>query len=112
MVRYGREIDNVRTALNWSFSSGGDPVIGVVLTAAFVPVWIHFALMVECHEWAERALASLKPEWNLTARLRMRVHSALGIALAYTMGSAQRTERILSEGLEIAEGLDDLGAQL
>jgi predicted ATPase/DNA-binding winged helix-turn-helix (wHTH) protein len=33
MARYGREIDNVRAALDWSFSSVGDVAIGVALTA-------------------------------------------------------------------------------
>jgi predicted ATPase/DNA-binding winged helix-turn-helix (wHTH) protein len=33
MERYGREIDNVRAALDWSFSPAGDAAIGVVLTA-------------------------------------------------------------------------------
>jgi predicted ATPase len=32
MARYGREIDNVRGALDWSFSPVGDLSIGVVLT--------------------------------------------------------------------------------
>jgi predicted ATPase/DNA-binding winged helix-turn-helix (wHTH) protein len=38
MARYGREIDNVRASLDWSFSSSGDVAIGVVLTAAYAPV--------------------------------------------------------------------------
>jgi non-specific serine/threonine protein kinase len=33
MARYGREIDNVRAALDWSFSSVGDVSIGVALSA-------------------------------------------------------------------------------
>ena len=38
VARYGREIDNVRAALDWAFSPVGDPSIGAVLTAAYVPV--------------------------------------------------------------------------
>ncbi len=34
MARHGREIDNVRAALDWSFSPVGDVAIGVALTAA------------------------------------------------------------------------------
>jgi predicted ATPase/DNA-binding winged helix-turn-helix (wHTH) protein len=33
MARFGHEIDNVRAALDWSFSPVGDAAIGVVLTA-------------------------------------------------------------------------------
>src|SRR5229473_1106283 len=35
LARHGREIDNVRAALDWSFSSMGDPAIGIMLTAAY-----------------------------------------------------------------------------
>ena len=112
MVRYGREIDNIRAVLDWCFSSLGDPTIGVVITAAYVPVWIHFALMDECRERAEHALASLKPEWELTPRLRMQVYTALGVALVYTMGSATKARTILAEGFELAASLDDVDGQL
>src|SRR5262249_46936859 len=37
-----REIDNIRTALDWAFSPTGDPALGITLTAAYAPVWIHF----------------------------------------------------------------------
>src|SRR5215471_4014174 len=47
VARFGREIDNVRTALDWSFSPTGDAAIGVALTAAFAPVWLHLSLVVE-----------------------------------------------------------------
>src|SRR5262249_54966320 len=56
LARYGRELDNVRAALDWAFSLAGDAEIGRALTAAYVPVWFHYELMVECRERAERAL--------------------------------------------------------
>src|SRR5258707_5220917 len=66
VARYGREIDNVRAALDWAFSPVGDPSIGAVLTAAYVPVWLNFALMAECTERTERALDSLELDLNLS----------------------------------------------
>src|SRR6266404_255038 len=45
---YGRQIDNLRAALDWAFSPGGDASIGVALTAAAVPLWTHLSLMEEC----------------------------------------------------------------
>jgi predicted ATPase len=53
MARYGREIDNVRAALDWSFSCVGDVAIGAVLTAAYAPVWLDLSLVVECLERAK-----------------------------------------------------------
>src|SRR5262249_43820982 len=86
VARFGREIDNVRAALDWSFSSTGDAAMGVALTAAFAPVWLHLLLVVECRERAERALNILSPDFNLVAPLERRLHIALGLALTHTMG--------------------------
>jgi predicted ATPase len=61
LARRVREIDNVRAALDWSFSSAGDRAIGVDLTAAYSPVWRHLSLMGECRECCERALLGLEP---------------------------------------------------
>ena len=112
MVRYGREIDNVRAALDWSFSAVGDPTIGIVLTAAYAPVWLHQSLVVECRERAERALDSLGPDSTLSAPLRVQLHTALGHALVFTMGGVDRSTKVLGTALEIAESLDDVDAQL
>jgi hypothetical protein len=111
-AHYAREIDNARAALDWSFSPVGDSAIGVVLTAAYAPVWLHSSLVAECRERAERAVDSLRPDLNLSAPLRLRLHTALGIALLLTMGSIERTRMVVAKALEIAESLDDVDAQL
>jgi predicted ATPase/DNA-binding winged helix-turn-helix (wHTH) protein len=107
MTLYGREIDNVRAALDWAFSPVGDPSIGVVLTAAYVPVWLNLALIAECAERTERALDSLEHDLNLSARLRMRLHIAFGDALLHSTGFVERTGTVLAKALETAESLDD-----
>jgi predicted ATPase len=81
VARCGREIDNVRAALDWSFSQGGDAAIGVALAAAFAPVWLHLSLVIECRERAERAVEILAPGFNLGAPLERRLHIALAVAL-------------------------------
>ena len=76
VARFGREIDNVRAALDWSFSRTGDAAIGVTLTAAFAPVWLHLLLVVECRERAERVLNILSTDFNLVAPLGRAAHCA------------------------------------
>jgi predicted ATPase len=49
-MRRVREIDNVRAALDWCFSAVGDSEIGIDLTAAYGPVWLHLSLVAECRE--------------------------------------------------------------
>jgi predicted ATPase/DNA-binding winged helix-turn-helix (wHTH) protein len=112
LARYGREIDNVRATLDWSFSPLGDVVIGVALTAAYAPVWLDMSLAVECRNRIERALDCLEPDSNVSLSLIMQLHISLGIALIYTMGSFERTRMVLAKALEAAETLDDVGAQL
>jgi len=112
MAHYGVEIDNVRTALDWAFSSDGDTMLGTTLTAAYVPVWIHLSLMVECRERSERALQSLQQDSSLSARDKMQLHIALAVAMLHSTGIADSTGIVLASALEVAEGLDDADSQL
>jgi predicted ATPase/DNA-binding winged helix-turn-helix (wHTH) protein len=110
---YGRHIDDVRAALDWAFSPGGDASIGVGLTAAAVPLWIHLSLLDECRGRAERALTSLTAGLSQDARREMKLHAALGASLSYTRGeTAPETGAAWTKALELAESLDDVDYQL
>jgi predicted ATPase/DNA-binding winged helix-turn-helix (wHTH) protein len=106
-----REIDNVRAALDWSFSSTGDQEIGVDLTAAYAPVWQHLSLMRECRERSERALLNLEPHVTGNMSLRMDLQMALAGAIFITMGPAEQAGILLTKALETADALNDLQAQ-
>jgi predicted ATPase/DNA-binding winged helix-turn-helix (wHTH) protein len=107
-----QEIDNVRAALDWSFSSPVHAVIGTELTAAYWPVWMSLSLAAECRERCEQALLKLKTEQISDARLRMRLQIGLGNSLLHTFGPAEQAQSILTEALAIAVTLGDLRAQL
>jgi predicted ATPase len=47
LAAYRREIDNLRSALDWAFSPSGDASLGVALTIACVPLWSQLSLMEE-----------------------------------------------------------------
>jgi predicted ATPase len=106
-----RELDNVRAALDWAFSRLGDTAIGVVLTAEYMPVYLHLSLMAECRERTERALTSLDPKSDLSMRLRMQLHIALAYALIHTGEAVERAKMALATALEIAVSLDDIVSQ-
>jgi len=112
VARFGGEIANVRAALDWSFSPTGDAAIGVALTAAFAPVWLHLSLVVECRQRTEHALDTFSPDFNLAAPLERRLHIALGIALTLTMGPVERTRTILAKARRLAESVNDVEAEL
>src|SRR6202030_1127463 len=108
LADYDREIDNVRAALDWAFSPGGDGSIGVALTAATVPLWMHLPLPEECRGRAERALAALEAGASRDARHEMKLHAAVAASLVYSRGAAvPETSMAYLRALEIAESLDD-----
>jgi predicted ATPase len=51
IAAYGQGIHDVRAALDWAFSPGGDTTIGVALTIASEPLWSGLSLM---DEWRRR----------------------------------------------------------
>jgi predicted ATPase len=111
LARRVREIDNVRAALDWSFSPAGDGAIGVDLTAAYAPVWRHLSLMIECRERCESALLHLEPHVIANMRLRMELQMALASAIFITMGPPDQAKTLLTEAVETAVALNDLHAQ-
>jgi len=104
---YGPRIDNVRAALDWAFSPGGDLSIGVALTIRAVPLWVQLSLLGECRERVERALASLDEADAASARPRMQLSAALGWSLMYGVGRAREAGPAWAATLEIADRLDD-----
>jgi len=111
LARHVREIDNVRAALDRSFSSAGDQAIGVDLTVAYAPVWRHLSQMSECSERCERALLSLEPDVTANMRLRMELQINLASAIFITMGPPERAKALLIEALATADALNDLNTQ-
>jgi predicted ATPase/DNA-binding winged helix-turn-helix (wHTH) protein len=111
LARHVREIDNVRAALDWSFSPAGDQAIGVDLTAAYAPVWRHLSQMSECSERCERALLGLEPHVTANMPLRMELQINLASAIFITMGPPEQAKALLTKALETADALNDLNAQ-
>jgi predicted ATPase len=65
LPRYVQEMGNVRAALDWAFSPSGDKALGVALTAAYAPVWLHLSLIAECRDRVEHARNNLAEDCGL-----------------------------------------------
>ncbi|HUC64798.1 MAG TPA: winged helix-turn-helix domain-containing protein [Stellaceae bacterium] len=107
IARYDREIDNIRAALDWSFSPAGDPAIGAAITVAAVPLWTRASLMEECRRRIEQALSRLATQPSPDPRREMQLLWALGTALLLTRGAGPESTAAWSRALAIAERLDD-----
>src|SRR5262249_33956402 len=105
---YRPQLDDVRVALDWAFSQGGDATIGVALTVATVPLWMHLALMAECRRRVEPAIAHLEGDVPADAGRDMRLFLALGITALHMQdpGSPQMVAA-LTKALQLAEDLND-----
>ena len=112
LAEYRPRIDNLRAALDWAFSPGGNAAIGVALTAASVPLWVDLSMMAECRRHVERAIARLDLVSELDPRQEMHLQAALGVSLNYTTGPIPETEAAWTRTLQIAKSLDDTEFQL
>jgi hypothetical protein len=103
LATYGRQIDNVRKALDWAFSDRGDAALGLALTVNALPLWMHYSLMNECRSRVEAALSNEGRD----PRRDMQLYHALGAVLLNVEASADAIESSLNRALEIAERLQD-----
>jgi predicted ATPase/DNA-binding winged helix-turn-helix (wHTH) protein len=107
LADYAPRIDNLRMALDWAFSAEGDVAIGVALTAAAVPLWMHQSLMRECRGWVEQALAAFPSGASLDPRSEMKLYAALAASLIFTSPAVSVIGTVATKALEIAESLGD-----
>ena len=108
----GRQIDNLRAALDWAFSPSGDAAIGTALTAAALPLWTQLSLLEECRGRVERALTALNSMAIPNPRREMLLQAALANAVLGTAGTVDAVGSAWNRALELAEKLDDIDQQL
>jgi tetratricopeptide (TPR) repeat protein len=104
-------LGNVRAALQWSFSEGGDRATGIALAAASISPFLEMSLLTECHRWAEEAVTTGGAAVR-GSRREMELQSALGLSLMFTKGNTEQVRSALARGLEVAEKFGDLHNQL
>jgi predicted ATPase/DNA-binding winged helix-turn-helix (wHTH) protein len=104
-VAYFSQVDNLRAALDWAFSAAGDGELGVALTVAGVPFWMHFALIDECRVCVQRALDLVDSGIAASALQELKLNIALGnSAIMFTQGGA---DLAWTRAGEIAELIGD-----
>jgi predicted ATPase/DNA-binding winged helix-turn-helix (wHTH) protein len=109
---YGREMDNVRKALDWAFSRQGDATLAVRLTVAALPLWMHFSLMEECRSRVTQALAALPSSEDRNPRLELQLQHALGAVLLNIEAAGAEMETALLTALRIADDLEETDYRL
>jgi hypothetical protein len=69
--------------------------IGIVLAAGYAPVSLCLSLLPETKDQVDRALASLQPGPEAPQLIPMKLQFALGLALVFMMGQAERIKSAL-----------------
>lgn len=110
--RYAGRIDDIRAALDWCFSSSGDLLLGVHLIVASARLWFQLSLTLECRDRIEAALRLLPRSPDQDAAVEMRLQAALGHALWYSAGDADRLGRTFRRALALADEVGDVPIQL
>ncbi|SHG57226.1 ATP-binding protein [Bradyrhizobium erythrophlei] len=108
---HGGEVDNLRAALNWAFSAGGDAKIGVELAAASAGTWMAMALLAECREWMTTAISRLD-DTSTGSRQEMIIQSALASCMMFTDGMTEESYAGWEKARLLAECLNDTECQL
>jgi predicted ATPase/DNA-binding winged helix-turn-helix (wHTH) protein len=108
LADYAGEIDNLRAALDWAFSAGGDRSTADALTAAGAPLWMRLSLLEECRSRVHQALGGLGGRGIRDPRLEMRLHAALGASTS----EASELGAAFTKALDIAESLGHTEYQL
>ncbi|WP_214474918.1 winged helix-turn-helix domain-containing protein [Mesorhizobium sp. dw_380] len=110
---FSHQLANVRSALDWSFGTGGDLSIGVALAAASAPVLLTLSLLVECRIWCARAIGQLADQDRYRGTsVELELQAALGFSLMFARGNSEAAETALRRALDIAVELADRWNQL
>ncbi len=109
---YSGRIDDIRAALDWCFSEAGAPATGLRLMIASARLWFQLSLTLECRDRIEAALRLLSDMSDPDAAIEMHLQAALGHALWYSAGEANRLERAFRRALALADRAGDAPVRL
>ncbi len=109
LATFRRRANEVHVALEWAFSTTGDPALGVALTIAAVPMWFELSQMAVARGRVEQAL----PHAESGSDQEMRLRIALGHALWYLGPGSPTIEVTFDRAQEIADriGATDVRSQ-
>lgn len=109
---YASEIDDLRAALDWAFSPGGDAQIGIEILAHATPFWIQLSLHDECQRWLARVADGEAVHLTITPAQDMALKASLGTSLTWAKGPVLETRNAWAQALELAHQLADCEIQL
>jgi predicted ATPase len=111
-ARYGHWANDLRRAIDWAFDEGGDPELGIRLTAAAIPLWNEFSSVVESRVRVESALDALDRLSTCDSGLRLKLIAAHGSNLQFSKRLGGEAESVWVDGWRLAVKLGNIEFQL
>lgn len=105
-------VDDLRAALDWSFSVSGEEAIAVLLTANSTPVWQELSLFKEHSAYVASALSVLEKNLQPCMTLQVTLNLVLGSTCYHTRGGTPETVEAFVKAGQLAERCHDLASQL
>ncbi|MGY3618250.1 ATP-binding protein [Bradyrhizobium sp. USDA 10063] len=106
-----RQVGDIRSALEWSFSPSGDTSVGVELSAGAVPLFLGLSMLRECRRWCLQTIHALS-EKDCGTQLELALQLSLAISSTYVNGNSDEVRTALERGLNLAKSLGDNEYQL
>ncbi len=106
---YEEGIDNLRAALQWCFSTGGDRSLGIALAVESPSQFLSMSLLQECAYWSETAIAALGEDMRGT-RIEMILQGALGMSLRWA--NDDKFRGAFARSLEVAAAIGEKDGQI
>lgn len=105
-----RDLGNIRSALEWSFSERGDAGIARDLSIAATPLLLRWSLLAECRGWSSRALERLR-DTDRGSIHESRLIRSWTISAMFTLGNQESLRVQILRGLELAREFGDQRGQ-
>lgn len=100
---FGSLIDDLRAALDWALYRAGDPMLGIELVVAGLPLWHELSLGEESRRNCERAMVEFDRLGCADAALKLKLAIGLGSAHNTQSGAdLERTIKVLKTAVELA----------
>ncbi len=104
-------VDDLRSALRWSFAEGGDAALGIEITLSAAPFWSQQSLLDEAAHWTSRALDAAAALPFQDRRRTMQLHAAVGGLRMYSSVRMEQGLDAWEDALVVATEIGDLDYQ-
>ncbi len=108
---HSNRADDLRKALDWALWRSGDPLLGIQLVAAALPLWHELSLGEESRRNCERALAEFERIDCTDTRLKLKLVVGLAAVSTYLSADPGRTIALFETAIQLARETADASAE-